>query len=384
MGCAGNDRIETPNIDALAAGGVRFTNAFVTTSICSPSRACCFTGRYGSLNGVMAVPGAPLNDGELTFVDVLKQHGYQTGYSGKWHLKGPATPEEAGYDVASYFHSNGPQWNRKVFEQGAESVAEGFIEDYIADRAISFVRSAAGASRPFLLHYSTQVPHMDHEFNWRPKPETLARYANVNLDVPESWSDDLGGKPPYLLTSRSREQANRYGYQNRASVEAHIRDYYAAITDMDAALGRMLGTLDELGVRDNTYVIFMGDNGWFLGEHRFTSKVLPYEESIRVPLIVSGPGITPAVNEKLALNADVMPTILEFANLQSSRPINGRSLTPLLSGQATDWRDSIYYEALSGSLGSHPLVAVRNDRWKYIQTFHPERQPRWPSRNYTI
>ncbi len=373
LGCSGNGMIRTPSLDNLAARGVRFTNAFVATSICSPSRACCFTGRYASLNGVMNVPGNPLNDGEVTFVQLLKERGYQAGYSGKWHLNGPVSPAEAGYDFASYFHSNGPQWDRKVFVQDTETVADGFIEDYISARAIDFLESAAARSQPFLLHYSTQVPHMDHEFNWVPKPATLDSYYGVIPEVPESWSDGLSGKPEYLKTSRSRAQALKYGYHNRSRVQAHIREYYAAITDMDAALGRTLDKLDELGVRDNTYIIFMGDNGWMIGEHGFTSKVLPYEESIRVPMIVAGPGISPGVRDELVLNADIMPSILDFAGIPPRTNVNGRALGPLLSGQTSAWRDTILYESPSGALGTHPLVAVRGRRWKYIQTFHRDR-----------
>lgn len=367
LGCAGNPLIETPAIDSLAAGGVRFQNAFVTTSICCPSRACCFTGRYGSLNGVTSVPGAPLREGQTTFVSSLKEAGYRAGYVGKWHLAGPATPEEAGFDFASYFVSNGPQWDRKVTEQGEPQTASGFIEDYIAGQALQFLDQAAPG--PFLLHYSTQVPHMDHEFQWRPKAETRERYAAINPPLPPSYNDDLTGKPGYLRDSRSIHQARRYGYDDPANVISHTRDYYAAITDMDAALGRLFGALDSAGLRDNTYFILMGDNGWLLGEHRFTSKVLAYEESIRVPMIVAGPDIQPGqVRDDIVINADVAPTILDFAGLPQPNNLNGRSLYSLLSGAQEDWRRSFYYEVTEPSLGVQPQRAIRNNRWKYILT----------------
>ncbi|MCP5120223.1 MAG: sulfatase-like hydrolase/transferase, partial [bacterium] len=368
LGAAGNPNILTPAMDSLAAGGVRFRNAFVTTSICSPSRACCFTGRYGSLNGVSTVPGNGLNPGETTFVSPLKQAGYKTGYVGKWHLNGPKTPLEAGFDFASWCWSNNTHYNRPFFEQGEESPTTGYIEDHIANRAIEFLESAANEDAPFLLYYSTQVPHMDHEFAWKPKPETLAAYGDKQFPLPRSWHDTLDGKPPYLKTARSTMQARMYGYDDPDRVLAHTLEYSAAVTDMDRALGRMLASLDDLGLRDNTYIVFMGDNGWLLGEHRFTSKVLPYEESIRVPMIVAGPGIAPQVRDEIVLNTDIAPTLLDIAGLPALSKPNGSSLKPLIEGQTTSWRTSFYYEALSPSLGAQPLVAIRNHAWKYIQT----------------
>lgn len=372
LGCAVNPNIITPAMDALASSGVRFRNAFVTTSICSPSRACCLTGRYGSLNGVMSVPGRPVNPGETTFVELLKQAGYRTGYAGKWHLQGPKTPLEAGFDSASWCWSNGRHYGRGVWQEGEQKTAEGHIEDYIADRAIDFLQSSSAAGQPFLLHYSTQVPHMDHEFAWPAKPETLALYEDKQFTLPRSWNDDLSSKPPYLKQARSILQARKYGYDAPEAVLKHIKEYCAAVTDTDRALGRMLNTLEQLGLRDNTYIIFMGDNGWLLGEHRFTSKVLPYEESIRVPFFLSGPGIQPQVRDEIVLNADVAPTLLDCAGLPAPPRINGRSMLPLVAGETTPWRMSFYYEALEPVLGARPLVAIRNHDWKYIRTFDLE------------
>lgn len=369
LGCMGNPNIRTPNMDRLASTGALFRNAFVTTSICSPSRACCLTGRYGSLNGVRDFSGPGLGAGETTFVDVLKQRGYHAGYAGKWHLKRPADPAEAGFDESTCFRGNGPHTDRKVMEEGVEKVAPGFIEDYLADWASQFIESASRRSDPFLLHYSTQVPHMDHEFQWNPRLETYDSYLPVRMRVPQSWRDDLSGKPAYLKDSRFIQQATKYGYHNSSRVAAHIREYYAAITDMDAALGRMLSSLDRLGLRENTYIVFMGDNGWFLGEHRFTSKMLPYEESIRVPMMVCGPGIKPQVRDEMTLNADVFPTLLDMAGIGLPGDINGRSVMPLVEGETTSWRRHVCYEATGTALGSHPLAAVRGFEWKYIQTY---------------
>jgi arylsulfatase A-like enzyme len=225
--------------------------------------------------------------------------------------------------------------------------------------------------------------------------------------VPASWRDDLSGKPPYLARSRFRTQGEKYGYATEAGIRAHRRQYLAIVSQMDRSLGRLVEACGRLGLGENTYVFLMGDNGWFMGEHGFTSKVLAYEESMRVPLVVAGPGLEGAADGRLVLNADLAPTMLDLAGLPVPGNMHGRSLAPLLGGrnlaaalggratppalvgqatlaggraplagrqaplggQAPPWRESILYEALAPELSSWPLVAVRTRDFKYIQTF---------------
>ena len=165
------------------------------------------------------------------------------------------------------------------------------------------------------------------------------------------------------------EKALRYGYDKPENIRRHFQRYYSAITEMDAALGRVLDAVDRLGLRDNTYFLFMGDNGWFMGEHGFTSKVLPYEESIRVPMIVAGPGIERRVDGNLVLNIDLAPTILELAQAEIPKNMHGKSLVPLLKAEKVAWRQSFFYEAPTPSLGSRPLLALRTHRYKFVQTY---------------
>ncbi len=348
---------------------MRFSHAFVTTSICSPSRACCLTGRYGSANGVRGLGDTQLNPDERTFAHILSTEGYRTGYVGKWHLNGPETPSEAGFDFEVWFRSNGPHYDRKVMEQGEEKTAEGYIEDYLASRSIEFIEHAVRDDLPFLLHHATQVPHMDSDFRWPAKPETLALYDINKMPVPNNWEDDLEGKPPYLKDSRSRLRGNQYGYRDAKAIQEHFRDYFAAITEMDRSLGRIIDALERLGIRENTLIVLMGDNGWFMGEHGFTSKVLAYEESIRVPLIVCGPNVPHGVSDRLVLNVDIAPSLLEYAGVPVSSRMHGRSLLPILEDGEPQWRDVFFYEALQPELGSWPMMAVRTHRWKLIQTF---------------
>ncbi len=367
LGCAGNSLIRTPNLDALAERGIHFENTFVTCSICSPSRATCLTGRYGSANGVMRVGGG-LNEDEKTIAHYLKEAGYFTGMVGKWHLTN--SPEWCGFDFYRYFRSNGRYYNRTVIEDGEEKVIEGFIEDYNARQSCDFLDQAVAKKRPFFLFHCTQIPHMNHEFDWNARPETLAMYDQDEMPVPETWQDDLEGKPPYLKESRSRTQALKYGYDKKEAIQRHCKRYYASITEMDASLGTLLEKVDQLGLRENTYIILIGDNGWFMGEHGFTSKVLPYEKSIRVPLIFCGPGIEKGVDSRLILNADLAPTILQLAGVSIPDNMHGSNLSPLFRKQnQTEWRTSFLYEALKSQLGSWPLTAVRTGRWKYVQTY---------------
>ena len=367
MGCAGNTLIRTPHIDSLAARGTRFDRAFVTLSICSPSRAACLTGRYGSANGVTTL-GRPLKKGVRTFAHVLKDAGYQAGFAGKWHLG--TTPARCGFDFVSSFMSNGPYYNRSVRVRGKAKKIPGFIDDFVADQSIEFMKTAAGKKAPFVLWMCTQVPHMNHTFDWNARADTLALYDPAKMPVPATWRDDLSGKPPYLAQGRNRTRAQDvYGYGKKAAIQRHMQRYYAAVTEVDAAIGRVIASVETLGIADNTWFLFMGDNGWFMGEHGMTSKVLPYEESIRVPMIVAGPATKARVDRHLVLNIDLAATVLDLAGVRIPKGMHGKSLVPLLSGAPEAWRESFLYEAPTPALGSWPLMAVRTAKWKYIQTY---------------
>lgn len=308
-----------------------------------------------------------MHDSERTFAHILKGAGYQTAMIGKWHL--PNSPQSCGFDYVTYFKSNGPHRNRQVIERGVKKTAAGFIEDYNAARAIEFIEQASGNDAPFVLFLCTQLVHMDNNHDWVSKDETFARYDPVKMPVPDTFDDDLQGRPPYLKTSRSRTKALEYGYDEKQNIQRHLAKYYAALEDTDAAIGAVLNAVTEKGLDDNTYYIMMGDNGWLMGEHGLTSKVLAYEESIRVPMILAGPRINRAVNDHLVVNIDLMPTILDMAEVPIPNNVHGKSLMPLLQGQADNWRTSILYECPRSSLGVKPHLAIRTDRYKYIQTY---------------
>ncbi|WP_144057694.1 sulfatase-like hydrolase/transferase [Novipirellula maiorica] len=366
-------RIHTPNLDSITHDGTRFENAFVTLAICSPSGAACLTGRYGSANGVTSFGSVSLNEGETTFAQSLRKAGYATGVTGKWHLK--TTPRECGFDFVSTCCSNGTWYNRRFTIDGETRTMPGFVDDVTADESIRFIRQAADADKPFVLWMCTQVPHMDSKHTWPAKPEYLDRYKVDEMPLPKTWNDDLDGKPEYLKSARNRTRALEYGYDDPSNIRNHIRDYRASVEQMDAAVGRVLNELEVKNRKENTWVIFMGDNGWFLGEHGTTSKVLPYEESMRVPMAIAGPKTSAMVSDELVLNIDLTATIYELAGLTVPAALHGRSLLPIVAGDSVDdWRTSFLYEAPTPQLGSQPLWAVRNERWKYIET-KPEQDP---------
>lgn len=367
LGANSNPNILTPSLDSLSRAGLNFKNAFVTLSICSPSRAALLTGRYGIANGVTTFGNVSMDEEEKTFANYLQAAGYEAALVGKWHLKN--SPDSAGFDFAHYFFSNGPWYNRKVFEQGEEEIANGFIEDYNANQAIQFLKKREKDS-PFLLFLNPQLPHLDHNHEWDVYEETVEKYRNTKITPPENWKDDLSEKPSYLKTGRHRQLAVEYGYRDRDTLINKTKRYYAAITQMDATLGRVFHYIDREGLDKNTYILVMGDNGWFIGDHMFTSKVLAYEESIRVPFFITGPGIEPGDNEQIVLNIDVLPTLLELADIEIPDNIHGKSLVPLLENRDNvQWRDRFYYEAPEPQLGSWPHYAVRTQRYKYIRTY---------------
>jgi arylsulfatase A-like enzyme len=368
FGPAGLQRVQTPNLDRLAARGLRFRNAFVTLSLCSPSRAAVLTGMYGSANGVTTVGRPRLKPGVKTLAHHLGEAGYRTGVAGKWHLGN--SPAECGFQFARTFDSNGPFYNRQVRVGDKIETVRGFVDKWVAEQSVAFMKACRRAGRPFFLWMCTQVPHMNHEFDWNVREETLALYPQSAMPVPVTWQDDLTGKPPYLKASRSRQQALEYGYNRAEGIQRHWQRYLAAVTEVDTAIGVALDALRTLELEENTVVCFMSDNGWFLGEHGFTSKVLPYEESMRVPLILAGPKLPVGYESDLVLNIDVPVTMLSLAGLEPPPGVHGKNLLNRLAppGVRARSRTSFLYEAPDPQLGSHPLWAVRTKRWKYIRT----------------
>lgn len=409
-----NPDIHTPNLDRLVDSGVNFSNAYVTTAICSPSRAACLTGMYGSRNGVATLT-QPLRFPWATFVHDLAATGYRTAQVGKWHLG--TSPVEAGFEWYAAIEGNGSWFQRKIESNipGVPNKLDGrFYETVMADTVIDWMadHSANHDDNPFMVWWCTQVPHVDGllkypdvKVNEKDKTENVpwgsvggyrSGYAVSDMDVPQNWSDDLASKPPYLASSRfvtksvDEDYGGPGGYTNpdpgvrnatlgEDNVQQHMLEAYASVTALDAEIGRVLDHLEDPNgdgdaadsILDNTWIIFMGDNGWQTGHHTFTSKVLAYEESSRVPLIVVAPGVAARSEAKLALNIDLTAMFYDIAGLPIPEHMQGMDLRELIEDPATDWRNSFYYEAIipEPSLGAMPHEAIRTERYKLILTY---------------
>ncbi len=362
-GANGRSKVQTPVLDRLAARGARFTNAHAALSLCSPSRAAVLTGRYGSANGVQQL-GAKLREGEISFAQDLKHSGYTTLFSGKWHLRN--TPQDLGFDRACSFKGNGTYFGRKVNDEGRELQPEEHIDLYCARKSAEMIKDAAEQDKPFILFHCTQLPHMDGNLSWPAAKKFNDLYTVEDMPLPANWNDSLKDKPDYMREVRNRTQAKVYGYDKPENIRKHAKDYYAVVSEMDSFLELILKSLKENGVEDNTYVIYMSDNGWMLGDHGMTSKVLPFTASTRVPLVIAGPGIKQGVCDTPALNLDLTATIYDLAKVEPTAKLHGRSLLPMVKGE--DPQRTIIHECLGGYGGNDPFLAAINGRWLYIQT----------------
>ncbi|MEZ6042143.1 MAG: sulfatase-like hydrolase/transferase [Planctomycetaceae bacterium] len=367
LSCAGNEFLQTPNLDRIAGRGTRFRNAFVTQAKHSSTRAACLTGRYGNARSIATDHAVSLRNPGRSFAHALRAAGYLTGVAGKWHLNN--SPEDCGFEFASTFWSDGAWYDRDFRIDGRQQKTRGFVDDVVAEESARFVHSALSQKKPFVLWLCTQVPHCDQNGIWPADDEHKNVFDLAQMPVPANWNDELNGKPDILKTSRNRILASEFGYEKTDAIARHLRDYYAAVEQMDIAIGRFLDELESLQLQNNTWFILMGDNGWLLGEHGMAGNGLPYEESIRIPMAISAPSIAPRVCDELVLNIDIAATIYELAGLEPPSAVHGKSLVPLVGGITNSkWRDRVLIEVPAPEAADGPVWTLRDHRWKYIET----------------
>lgn len=364
-----NPAVVTPEMDRLAGQGFQFSNAQVAFSLCSPSRAALLTGNYGSRNGVLGL-GSSLNADQTTITQYLHEAGYTCGLSGKWHIR--QDPGTLGFDFCSYFRGNGSYYGREVIHLGDTLYPAMHVDEFGVKQSMAFVESCLAKGNPFFLFHCPQTPHMNGALIWDAREESKEKYRIGDMPVPGNHLDDLDQKPGYLHSVRNRLQAYHYGYPDSLAIQEHTRDYYAVISELDAFLGVLFDRVQQPDLRNNTYVIFMSDNGWMLGDHGFTSKVLPYESSTHVPFWITGPGIRQGINGSLVSNLDIFPTVLELAHLQVPPEVDGKSLFPILTGESMEVRDHFIYEGLGSYGGSLPNLTLISGSLRYIVTYEDE------------
>lgn len=407
---------KTPNIDKLAEQGVLFKRAYVTNSICGPSRAVMLTGKFSHVNG-FTDNHSTFDGNQQTVAKLLHNSGYSTAVIGKWHL----VSDPQGFDYWNIHPGQGEYYNPDFIENGVHKRVEGYSTNLVTDFAIKWL-DQRDKSKPFFLIYQQKAPHR----NWMPEPKYYHLFDSVQFPVPANFFDDYSTR-----TSAAREQEmeiarhmtdtydlklafdlpkenqrglnglwqsiyNRltpeekkqweqaYKPSNDAFYKANLsgkelaiwkyqrymRDYLRCVQSVDDNVGRLMEYLKANGLDKNTIIIYTSDQGFFLGEHGWFDKRWMYEESFRTPLIVKWPGVTnkKTVTESMVQNVDFAETILDMAGLPIPADMQGKSFAPLLKGkQKGNVHDALYYhfyENQEHKVAKH--IGVRTDRYKLI------------------
>jgi len=372
MGCMGNDCIQTPNLDRLAAGGVLFSNAFVTTAICCSSRASLLTGQHMRRHGIRDFD-MPLSDTAFdeTFPALLRAAGYRTGYLGKFAVGSPG-PETSHLALPGDRFDNWFGFPQDIPYRLVVAGQERYLTTVLEAHAVRFIQSQP-ADRPFCLTVALKEPHAPWDFF---DPAVPDAYENRRIPPPATFSPEhFAAQPESIRASLSGSHSAKW-FSDPEAYQRDLRSFYRLVGRADLAVGRIMKALEDRGMLDETVVIFSSDHGFMLGAHGLKGKWLMYEESIRVPLIILDPRLPPDLRGrrcgKAALNIDIAPTILALAGVAIPEAMQGRDLTPLLRGDGEDhWRTDWYYEHVFGAqFAERPIVAsegVREDDWKYIR-----------------
>jgi len=369
LGYAGNKVIRTPNMDRLAAEGVYFENAFVTTAICCSSRASILTGQYMRRHSITDFH-KPLSAEAFaqSYPVLLRNAGYRTGYLGKFavgwpnedirHLSLPADQFDYWYGFPQVFG----------FEQKINGKSR-YLTNVITDKAIDFLRTNP-ADQPFCLTIAFKEPHGPYDYS---DPDFPNPYEDLTIPPAKTLTRDAYEKVPRFIRHSLNGTGDRAGWlKNPQSYQKSLRIVYSLISRMDLAVGHIISALRSLGLDDNTIIIWASDHGSFLGAHGLRGKWLMYEESIRIPLIIRDPrqgaGGRRRRVEQMALNIDLAPTMLDFAGVPIPERMQGKSLAPIVGGSGQTLRDHWYYEHFYEHHGNiRPTEGVRTRKWKYVR-----------------
>ncbi|MDR1271044.1 MAG: sulfatase, partial [Planctomycetaceae bacterium] len=340
---------KTPNMDRLAENGVRFRNAFVTTSLCAPSRAAFLTGRYNHCNGIASnFRSLPVDT--VTYASLLQKAGYATGYFGKWHMGGQR--ERPGFDYHASFIGHGQFFDCPLLVQGIEIPTKGWVDDVTTDYAIKFIEEQKLTGKPWSAVVGFKAPHGPATPPERNATLYEGEKARIvpNLNLQAIYLEKQG--IPFKKQPLPENGLVSVSYGRFRCVKA-----------CDENLGRLMDALDRLGYAENTVVIYCSDNGYYTGEHGLGDKRSAYEESLRIPFIVRFPKLAGKnkglVVDEPILNIDLAPTLLDFAEVAIPKEIQGKSLRPLLEGKKpADWRKSWFYEYFAEQQRNSKVVDV--------------------------
>lgn len=372
----------TPNLDRIADGGMLFENAFVTNSLCAPSRAVLLSGKYSHRNGQLSNRDT-FDGSQQTFPKLMREAGYETALIGKWHLKS----DPAGFDYWKVLPGQGRYHDPEFIEMGKRVRHEGYVTDLITDFVLQWLENRP-EERPFLLLYHHKAPHGP----WEPDEKHRAMFAGETIAEPPHFHDDFSNRASAAAASESDlepELAARYTRWGSAPppeldalgrkkwvYQRYVKDYMRVVASVDDNVGRLLDYLDAAGLAANTAVIYTSDNGMFVGDHGLFDKRFMYEEPLRVPLLVRYPPIIRPGSRTaaMALNLDFAPTILDLAGIPVPEDMQGRSLQPVLRGGVPgNWRKSAYYHYYEypSSHNVYPHYGVHTERYKLIHYYKP-------------
>jgi arylsulfatase A-like enzyme len=398
---------KTPNIDRLAADGMRFDRCLVPNSICGPSRATVLTGKYSHANGFYNNTNNRFDGSQVTFPKILQAAGYQTAMIGKWHLVSNPT----GFDYWEILPGQGQYYNPPMIRNGERVKHDGYVTEIITDLTLDWLKKR-GPAKPFLVMCHHKAPHRE----WEPNLKDLHRFDGVTFPEPATLFDDYAGRgqaektqdmtigktinprdlkltPPPTLTAEQRKTWNDYyeplneAFRKKKDLQGkdlvrwkyqrYMHDYLACIASVDESVGRVLDYLKAEGLDRNTIVVYASDQGFYLGEHGWFDKRWIFEESLRTPLLIRWPGVAQpgSVNRNIVSNLDFAETFLEAADLAASSEMQGRSLVPILRGATPpDWRTSFYYHYYEYP-GPHNVrrhYGVVTDRYKLVHFYEPD------------
>ena len=391
-GAGGHPYLETPHIDALAASGATFGNAYHATPLCSPNRACILTGQYASRHGIVDNTSRSYASHRLrTFARELQRARYETAHVGKWHMGNDPTPRP-GYDHWVSFAGQGEISDPQLFENGRLQRVPGYITDLLTDRAIEFATRAR--RKPFMVYIGHKAIHpqivqrddgtVDVSTNqgFVPAERHRGKYAGKSYRRRSNFglsAQDRAGKPVLAAALEAKHSGGivqQFGAEvlDEQVSDATIQSRAEMMLAVDEGVGRLCAALEEKALLENTLLVFMSDNGSFFGEHGLSvERRFPYEESIKSPLIIAHrAAIEPRRVDEFALSIDIAPTLLEAAQAEIPRSVQGRSLLPFALGRRARGRDAFLVEYY-GHENPFPWIAnidyraARFGRYKYIR-----------------